>query len=81
MHPHLVFTTSRDCTIRIYDFRITAKTRKEYESLPIKGLRNPFGTRIDDDGGECALGKCTVILTGGRSGGHEAAVLGAVRPP
>ncbi|KAF8516386.1 hypothetical protein JB92DRAFT_3142584 [Gautieria morchelliformis] len=77
LHPHLVFTTSRDCTIRIYDLRITDVARKEHESFQEQKPGNPFGLQIDNDGGECLLGKCIVVLTGGRSGGHEAAVLGA----
>jgi hypothetical protein len=52
--------------------------RKELEFYQKQKSENPFGLQIDDDGGECLLGKCTVVLTGGRSGGHEAAVLGAV---
>ena len=42
--------------------------------------KDPFGRRIDTSEGDCALGRCVVVLTGGRSGGHEAAVLGAVCP-
>ncbi|KAF8525052.1 hypothetical protein BU17DRAFT_41918 [Hysterangium stoloniferum] len=72
-HPHLVYTTSRDCTSRIYDFRVTR------ESWTGTGLvrRDAFGMLVDDSESNCALGRCVALLTGGRSGGHEAAVLGA----
>ena len=33
---------------------------------------------VHNDEGDCTIGKRVVILTGGRSGGHEAGVLGAV---
>ncbi|KAF8584996.1 hypothetical protein K439DRAFT_1616338 [Ramaria rubella] len=76
MHPHLVFTTSRDCTTRIYDLRHAPSTEPEQASQNLP--RNAFGMLIEDDSRTCSLGKCVVILTGGRSGGHEAAVLGAM---
>jgi len=72
-HPHLVYTTSRDCTSRIYDFRVT----RELWTGTGQVRRDAFGMLIDDAESDCALGRCVVILTGGRSGGHEAAVLGA----
>ena len=75
-HPHLVYSTSRDFTTRIYDFRIqTGKAPDPFTRI----CKDPFGRRIDGgEEGNCVLGRCVVILTGGRSGGHEAGVLGAV---
>lgn len=75
LQPHLVFSTSRDCTTRVYDFRIKAESPQDPFT---KVVKDPFGRRIDNDEGDSVLGRCVAVLAGGRSGGHEASVLGAV---
>ena len=84
MHPissHLFCTTSRDFSTRIYD--LTLKPQQEPNNQhwlpgtqpsragPAHGLHM---TEAEGSG----LGRCVAVLMGGRSGGHQAAVLGAV---
>ncbi|KAJ3507856.1 hypothetical protein NLJ89_g6071 [Agrocybe chaxingu] len=103
--PHLVCSTSRDLTTRIYDLSLPAevpmkqkpqrpgkKKRPEKEKVPnpvwppgktpsLAGAAH--GLRIPSEaGGEgVGAGRCIVVLLGGRSGGHKAAVLGAAFHP
>lgn len=84
MHPitvNLFCTTSRDYSTRIYDLTLS----------PQAGISNPHwppGTEGSCAGAAHGLhmteaegrgdGRCIMVLMGGRSGGHQAAVLGAV---
>lgn len=88
MHPintNLFCTTSRDYSTRIYD--LTLKPQK------LADLGNPHwppgtkksfagaahGLHMSEPEGEgSGIGRCIIVLMGGRSGGHQAAVLSAV---
>ncbi|KIM48256.1 hypothetical protein M413DRAFT_61975 [Hebeloma cylindrosporum] len=85
VHPtstHLFCSTSRDYTTRIYDLTLEAQKVPNPHWLPIKrpslagaahGLRLPFSEREG-----YGIGRCICVLQGGRSGGHQAAVLASV---
>lgn len=89
--PSLLCSTSHDHTARIYDLRLPVAGVDE----PIKNNNDPFsrwpgkskaclagpafGLRANDGEG-IGLGRCIAVLVGGASGGHQAAVLNAVRP-
>lgn len=97
-NPHLICTTSRDYSTRIYNLNLdadipvpssvakTTKTKDEKVDNPVwppnqkpslagaaHGLRLPIS---EQEG--MGKGRCICVLMGGRSGGHQAAVLAAV---
>lgn len=80
-HPYLFCTTSRDQTTRVYDLTLRARDRpKNVHWPPDKrpSLAGPaFGLQCSEAEG-MGMGRCVAVLVGGRSGGHEAGVLGAV---
>ncbi|KAG6898047.1 hypothetical protein C0992_006525 [Termitomyces sp. T32_za158] len=88
IHTNLFCTTSRDYSARIYD--LTLKPQK------LADLGNPHWppgtvksfagaahglhmTEVEGEGN--GLGRCIIVLMGGRSGGHQAAVLSAAFNP
>lgn len=85
IHPHIIATTSRDFTTRIYDLTLPPRKEEDVEHNPnLLPLNQPsragpaFGLNMNEREG-AGMGRCVVLLMGGRSGGHNAAVLGAVR--
>ncbi|KAK7694742.1 hypothetical protein QCA50_001930 [Cerrena zonata] len=83
-HPYLFCTTSRDQTTRVYDLTLRARDRpKNVHWPPDKrpSLAGPaFGLQCSEAEG-MGMGRCVAVLVGGRSGGHEAGVLGAAFHP
>ncbi|KAF8640524.1 hypothetical protein AX17_000186 [Amanita inopinata Kibby_2008] len=84
IHPHIFATTSRDHTTRIYDLTLPVRTEEDVQYNPSwPPLRfepshaGPAHGLLMDRKEAIGLGRCVVVLMGGRSGGHEAAVLGA----
>ncbi|KXN83867.1 Coatomer subunit alpha [Leucoagaricus sp. SymC.cos] len=82
--PNLFCSTSRDHTIRIYD--LTLKPHRGFKDRDVNPHWPPgtlpsragaaHGLHMNEPEGE-GIGRCIVVLQGGRSGGHNAAVLGA----
>ncbi|TFY72867.1 hypothetical protein EVG20_g126 [Dentipellis fragilis] len=80
-HPYLFCTTSRDRTTRIYDL---TRTPIQKPKNPPWSHRDPapslagaaHGLHTTEPEGR-GIGRCVAVLVGGRSGGHQAAVLGA----
>ncbi|KAA1471550.1 WD40 repeat-like protein [Dentipellis sp. KUC8613] len=80
-HPYLFCTTSRDGTTRIYDL---TRTPIQKPNNPPWSSRDPapslagaaHGLHTTEPEGT-GIGRCVAVLVGGRSGGHQAAVLGA----
>ncbi|RDB28613.1 Polycomb group protein FIE1 [Hypsizygus marmoreus] len=85
VHPitvNLFCTTSRDYSTRIYDLRLKPQQLQSNYNPPW-----PPGTEASRAGAAHGLhmtesegsgiGRCIIVLMGGRSGGHQAAVLGA----
>lgn len=79
--PHIFCTTSKDFTTRIYDLTRSAtepSTNLHWAPDPRpSGAGLPFGLRAAEPEGR-GQGLCITVLVGGKSGGHRAAVLGAV---
>ncbi|KAJ3573661.1 hypothetical protein NP233_g2285 [Leucocoprinus birnbaumii] len=82
--PNLFCTTSRDHTTRIYD--LTLRPHNGFKdpdvnphwppgTLPSRAGA-PHGLHMNEPEGE-GIGRCIIVLMGGRSGGHQAAVLNA----
>lgn len=94
LKPHLFATTSRDYTARIYNLDLPAELpRYDLEARRRIPVPNPHwppnnkpslagaahGLHLDHSEKEgIGIGRCICVLMGGRSGGHQAAVLGAV---
>lgn len=78
--PHMFCTTSRDCTTRIYDLTLSPMQKPNNPIWPpsqrpsLAGAAH--GLQLNEPEGS-GLGRCIIVLMGGRSGGHTAAVLGA----
>jgi polycomb protein EED len=79
--PHIFCTTSRDNSARIYDLTLTPMEQPNNPHWPpgtqpsLAGAAH--GLHMNEREGS-GLGRCIIVLMGGRSGGHQAAVLGAV---
>ncbi|KAF9455084.1 hypothetical protein P691DRAFT_800093 [Macrolepiota fuliginosa MF-IS2] len=82
--PNLFCSTSRDHSTRVYDLTLTPhQGRKDRDvnphwppgTLPSRAGA-PHGLHMNESEGS-GIGRCIVVLMGGRSGGHEAAVLNA----
>ncbi|TFK94458.1 WD40 repeat-like protein [Polyporus arcularius HHB13444] len=77
-HPHLFCTTSRDFTARIYDLSLQPVQRPNNPCwLPNTqpSLAGPaHGLHMNEPEGE-GIGQCVAVMVGGRSGGHQGAVL------
>lgn len=83
-YPEIFLTTSRDHSTRIYDLQLA----------PIQAANNPpwppangpslagaaHGMHMTEPEGTY-IGRCIAVLAGGRSGGHNGAVLGAAWHP
>ncbi|KAK2461960.1 hypothetical protein APHAL10511_006423 [Amanita phalloides] len=81
--PHIFATTSRDFTTRIYDTTLSPRQTEDEKHNPVwppskfpSHAGPPFGL-IGNQKEGVGMGRCVVLLMGGRSGGHKAAVLGA----
>ncbi|KAL9715888.1 hypothetical protein Ac2012v2_000331 [Leucoagaricus gongylophorus] len=82
--PNLFCSTSRDHTTRIYDLTLTPhrgfKDRDVNPHWPPSTLPSragaPHGLHMNEIEGE-GIGRCIIVLLGGRAGGHQAAVLNA----
>ncbi|CAL1695645.1 unnamed protein product [Somion occarium] len=83
-HPYIFCTTSKDQTTRIYDLSLPARQKPNNIHWPpseAPSLAGPaFGLQLSEREGD-GCGCCVGVLVGGRSGGHEAAVLGAAFHP
>lgn len=81
-HPYMFLTTSRDQTVRLYDLRFRPRQLPNNMYWPLSKHASlagaGFGLHMNDSEGE-GYGRCLAVLVGGRSGGHQAAVLHAVR--
>ncbi|GLB36097.1 putative WD domain, G-beta repeat [Lyophyllum shimeji] len=87
VHPinaNLFCTTSRDYTTRIYDLRLPPHQFPNNPCWPpgtspsLAGAAHGLHmTEVEGKG----IGRCIIVLMGGRSGGHQAAVLGAAFHP
>ncbi|PFH54418.1 hypothetical protein AMATHDRAFT_37800 [Amanita thiersii Skay4041] len=83
VNPHIFATTSRDFTTRIYDLTHPAHDEhiSQYNSCwplnpkPSKASA-PHGLHMNEKEG-IGLGRCIILLMGGRTAGHAEAVLGA----
>lgn len=80
--PHIFCTTSRDFSTRVYDLNFPPK-QKPNNPFWLPGKTQSFagpahGLDMSEPEGKGELGRCIMVLTGGRSGGHEADVLSAV---
>jgi hypothetical protein len=81
IHPYLFCSTSRDFTTRIYDLLLEPRQVPNNPHWPpgtgpsLAGAAH--GLHMTEHEGE-GMGRCVAVLSGGRSGGHLAAVLGAV---
>lgn len=92
VHPtvtNLFCTTSRDYSTRIYDLHLTVQDPAKEQGPgnpgwpPGKGQSfagAAHGLRMTEGEGS-GIGRCIIVLVGGRSGGHQAAVLGAAFHP
>ena len=81
IHPYLFCSTSRDFTTRIYDLLLEPQQAPNNPPWPpgtVPSLAGAaHGLHMTEPEGE-GIGRCVAVLSGGRSGGHLAAVLGAV---
>ncbi|KAH7929326.1 WD40 repeat-like protein [Leucogyrophana mollusca] len=87
VHPffvHLLCTTSRDFSTRIYDLtQSPCQTPNNLHWPPSKAPSlggAPHGLQASEPEG-IGIGRCVAVLVGGPSGGHNAAVLGAAFHP
>jgi hypothetical protein len=80
-HPYLFCTTSKDFTTRIYDLTLTPQLSANNPAWPPGTLPSlagaAHGLHMTEQEG-VGMGRCIAVLCGGRSGGHQDAVLGAV---
>ncbi|KAG2154785.1 WD40-repeat-containing domain protein [Suillus clintonianus] len=83
-HPYLFCTTSRDFTTRIYDLTMSPQQGPDNPCWPPSKAPSlggaPHGLQASEPEG-VGIGRCIVVLCGGPSGGHEAAVLNAAFHP
>jgi len=83
-HPYMFCTTSKDMTTRLYDLTFNARQEPNNPHWPpstVPSRAGPaFGLMASESEGN-GIGRCLAVLVGGRSGGHEAAVLGAAFHP
>ncbi len=82
--PHLFCTTSRDFSTRVYDLTLKPKQRPSNPPWPPNKLPSLAGPAhgldmTQPEGPVDGIGRCVLVLMGGRSGGHQGEVLGAVR--
>ncbi|KAG7450573.1 WD40 repeat-like protein [Guyanagaster necrorhizus] len=80
--PHLFCTTSRDFSTRVYDLTLKPKQRPSNPHWPPNkqpSLAGPaHGLDMSQaEGPADGIGRCVLVLMGGRSGGHQGEVLGA----
>lgn len=79
--PHIFCTTSRDTSARIYDLTLAPMEHPNNPHWPpdkrpsLAGAAH--GLHMNEREGS-GLGRCIIVLMGSRSGGHQAAVFGAV---
>lgn len=84
VHPidtNIFCTTSRDYSIRIYDLNRNSQETRVNPPWPPATESSQAGAAHGlhmSEGEGNGIGQCVTILMGGRSGGHQAAVLGAV---
>lgn len=82
--PYLVCTSSRDFSARIYDLTMPPRDKPDNPHWPPSSAPSlggaPHGLQSSEPEG-IGIGRCLVVLCGGPSGGHEAAVLGAAFHP
>lgn len=82
--PYLVCTSSRDFSARIYDLTMPPRDKPNNPHWPPSSAPSlggaPHGLQSSEPEG-IGIGRCLVVLCGGPSGGHEAAVLGAAFHP
>ena len=74
-------TTSRDHTTRIYDLELEPIQQPNNPHWPPTAYPSAAGSAQGLHANEYegqGLGRCIIVLMGGQSGGHQAAVLGAV---
>ncbi|KAK0506374.1 WD40-repeat-containing domain protein [Armillaria luteobubalina] len=80
--PHLFCTTSRDFSTRVYDLTLKPKQRPSNPPWPPNKLPSLAGPAhgldmTQPEGPVDGVGRCVLVLMGGRSGGHQGEVLGA----
>ncbi|KAF9457454.1 WD40-repeat-containing domain protein [Collybia nuda] len=87
IHPintNIFCTTSRDYSVRIYDLNRTLRgtlLNPPWPPASVPSLAGaPHGLHMSEAEGT-GIGQCLVVLMGGRSGGHQAAVLSAAFHP
>jgi len=86
IYPYIFCTTSRDFTTRIYDLTLPPRQTPNNPHWP-PGTRPsrggaPAGMHSSEpEGYTNGVGRCVAILAGGRSGGHQAAVLNSAFHP
>ncbi|KAF8898804.1 hypothetical protein BD779DRAFT_39049 [Infundibulicybe gibba] len=87
VHPvmlNIFCTTSRDFSTRIYDLSLSPQQDPQNSHWPpgqqrsLAGAAHGFHMTEPEGNG---IGRCIIVLMGGRSGGHQAAVLGAAFHP
>ncbi|KAL4070894.1 WD40-repeat-containing domain protein [Scleroderma citrinum] len=82
--PYLVCTCSKDFSARIYDLTMPPRDRPNNPHWPPSTLPSlggaPHGLQPSEPEG-IGIGRCVIVLCGGPSGGHDAAVLGAAFHP
>lgn len=82
--PYRFLTSSRDQSTRLYDLRYIP--RQQPNNPPWPPSTRPsfagasFGLHVTGSEGD-GFGRCIAVLAGGRSGGHQAAILHVVRRP
>ncbi|KAH8100653.1 WD40 repeat-like protein [Cristinia sonorae] len=83
-HPYIFCTTSKDNSTRLYDLTSTARQQPNNPCWPPSTLPSyagpAFGLMASESEGD-GIGRCLAVFVGGRSGGHQAAVLGAAFHP
>lgn len=82
LHPHIFCTTSRDLSARIYDLCLEPQQGPPLNDVwppvdqpSLTGAAHGLHT---SEGEGIGIGRCIIVLMGGQSGGHQAAVLAAV---
>lgn len=82
--PHLLCTTSRDFTARIYDLTLSPNQEPNNPVWMPGAGPNRAGAahalHMTESEGQYS-GRCVAVLCAGRSGGHQAAVLGSAFHP
>ncbi|KIM66244.1 hypothetical protein SCLCIDRAFT_14602 [Scleroderma citrinum Foug A] len=82
--PYLVCTCSKDFSARVYDLTMPPRDRPNNPHWPPSTHPSlggaPHGLQASEPEG-VGIGRCVIVLCGGPSGGHDAAVLGAAFHP